>query len=107
MKHCDPLGSACSQNFTESFFNCSVSCRGFYGDVWQEIVDREEFEKDQAVLEDLETEYDAMKARLARNLIFHSTSPKFSKLELADNYLTYLFSKSPSVCAPSAGADLL
>ena len=66
----------CAQSL--NFSQCLVSCNGFYGDVAQ--VKQEDLnERDAVKKRHLLSEYNRYKSRLAKNLIFSSRSPKFSK----------------------------
>ena len=66
----------CAQSL--NFSQCLVSCDGFYGDVAQ--VKQEDLkEKDAVKKGHLLSEYNRYKSRLAKNLVFSSRSPKFSK----------------------------
>ena len=57
---------------------CLVSCDGFYGDVAQ--VNKEGVnEKDAVKKGQLLSEYNRYKSRFAKNLVFSSSSPNFSK----------------------------
>ena len=67
----------CAQSL--NFSDCLVSCDGFYGDVAQEKQDGGN-EKDATKLQQLLSEYNGYKSKLAKNLVYRSRSPKFSKL---------------------------
>ena len=58
--------------------NCLVSCNGFYGDVAQEKQEGGN-EKNALKLGQLLSEYNRHKSGLAKNLVYRSRSPKFSK----------------------------
>ena len=66
----------CAQSLNIS--ECLVSCDGFYGDVAQEKQDGGN-EKDALKLQQLLSEYNRHKSELAKNLVYRSRSPKFSK----------------------------
>ena len=66
----------CAQSLNVS--NCPVSCDGFYGDVVQETQEGGN-EKDALKLGQLLSEYNRYKGELAKNLVYRSRSPKFSK----------------------------
>ena len=69
----------CAQSL--NFSDCLVSCDGFYGDVTQAKQEGGN-EKDSSKLQQLLSEYNEHKSRLAKNLVYRSRSPKFSKLTL-------------------------
>ena len=74
---CNPNGTSCALALTKAS-NCNVSCSGFYGDVTHDPVE-EGHVKDADRLEELKKDYNAWKSNLAKNLVYHSKSPKFSK----------------------------
>ena len=73
---CGPNGTMCAQSL--NFSDCLVSCDGFYGDVTQEKQE-DGNEKDSSKLQQLLSEYNEHKSGLAKNLVYRSRSPKFSK----------------------------
>jgi hypothetical protein len=74
---CGPNGTRCSQEIPVSR-TCRDSCHGFYGDVPKEKREAGG-ERDELRMEELTAEYNKMKGKLARNLMYKSTSPKFSE----------------------------
>ena len=68
----------CAESLTISDSDCLVSCNGFYGDVAQEKQEGGN-EKDALKLGQLLSEYNRHKSGLAKNLVYRSRSPKFSK----------------------------
>ena len=74
---CNPNGTSCAMALPAAS-NCDVSCSGFYGDVTHDLVE-EGHVKDADRLEELKMEYDTWKSTLAKNLAYHSKSPKFCK----------------------------
>ena len=73
---CGPNGTMCAQSLNVS--DCLVSCDGFYGDVAQEKQEGGN-EKNALKLGQLLSEYNRHKSGLAKNLVYRSRSPKFSK----------------------------
>ena len=76
---CGPNGTMCAQSLNVS--DCLVSCDGFYGDVAQEKQEGGN-EKNALKLGQLLSEYNRHKSGLAKNLVYRSRSPKFSKCPL-------------------------
>ena len=64
---CSPIGTSCSLNLTTIDTNCSVSCDGFYGDIFHKENDPG---KNKKMLRDLNSNYNRYKEQLALNMEF-------------------------------------
>jgi hypothetical protein len=73
---CGLNGTSCSRDLRVE--PCRVSCTGFYGDVTRDPI-VESMIRDFTLMEDIKMSYNKMKNQLAKNLMYRSTSPKFSK----------------------------